>query len=412
MQPKEVNCVVYHRDCFDGFCSALAAYIVNPNIEFYSACYEEPPPYENIKGKNVLMCDFSYKSLEIKKIIDITNKFMIIDHHKTAEEELKNIPDEYKIFNMKHCGAYLTWKYFGHEIPKLVTLIQDQDLWTKLYPETQELVAYLKTIPFSFEKYVELIDENNLTKVINENKEILKCDEEEINEILKTTSTKITKILNDFYLVAYVNSDVHVSKLGEAMLKKYPLVNFSVISHKSKSGDSIKFSLRSNEEYSDVSEIAKIFGGGGHRNASGFTIQKWNNYYLPNTMENTTDFYDALSTITINVINWYGEQTHIVSINYSKYKFIIGRYLLQNRNNVQEYKHICEKLYNKKVEFDVSVSSVFFKKDVSEDSEYHFVVDKKCSKKQSKIFHENLLSHAKKIYTSHESGYEYIIATK
>ena len=32
------------------------------------------------------------------------------------------------------------------------------------------------------------------------------------------------------------------------------------------------FSLRSTDEGMDVSEIAKLYGGGGHRNAAGFTV--------------------------------------------------------------------------------------------------------------------------------------------
>ena len=32
------------------------------------------------------------------------------------------------------------------------------------------------------------------------------------------------------------------------------------------------FSLRSTDDGLDVSEIAKQYGGGGHRNASGFTV--------------------------------------------------------------------------------------------------------------------------------------------
>jgi nanoRNase/pAp phosphatase (c-di-AMP/oligoRNAs hydrolase) len=37
-------------------------------------------------------------------------------------------------------------------------------------------------------------------------------------------------------------------------------------------GDAYKFSLRSKEDGSDVSEVAANFGGGGHKNASGFRI--------------------------------------------------------------------------------------------------------------------------------------------
>ena len=37
-------------------------------------------------------------------------------------------------------------------------------------------------------------------------------------------------------------------------------------------GEGYKFSLRSKEDGADVSKIAAVFGGGGHKNASGFKV--------------------------------------------------------------------------------------------------------------------------------------------
>ena len=37
-------------------------------------------------------------------------------------------------------------------------------------------------------------------------------------------------------------------------------------------GNSAQFSLRSTEEGADVSEIAKMYGGGGHKHAAGFKV--------------------------------------------------------------------------------------------------------------------------------------------
>jgi nanoRNase/pAp phosphatase (c-di-AMP/oligoRNAs hydrolase) len=34
----------------------------------------------------------------------------------------------------------------------------------------------------------------------------------------------------------------------------------------------VSFSLRSSDDGEDVAEVAKQYGGGGHRNASGFTV--------------------------------------------------------------------------------------------------------------------------------------------
>ena len=110
LKHEDVNFVIYHADCFDGFCSALAAYLCNENVTFYPAKYKTEPPYDELVGKNVLICDFSYKYEQILKIMDFANKFVIIDHHKTSEIELKNILPSNKYFDMAHCGAYLTWK--------------------------------------------------------------------------------------------------------------------------------------------------------------------------------------------------------------------------------------------------------------------------------------------------------------
>ena len=56
-------------------------------------------------------------------------KIVILDHHITAQEALKDVP--YAIFDMNQSGVGLTWSYFFPEeqLPHFLAMIQDRDLW-------------------------------------------------------------------------------------------------------------------------------------------------------------------------------------------------------------------------------------------------------------------------------------------
>jgi oligoribonuclease NrnB/cAMP/cGMP phosphodiesterase (DHH superfamily) len=92
----------------------------------------------------------------------------ILDHHKTAEEELKDIDD--KIFDMHHSGAYLSWNYFydfdnenrsvvSSKVREFILLIEDRDLWTNKYGDKtlylfNALCEYLNCMKDSNEKII------------------------------------------------------------------------------------------------------------------------------------------------------------------------------------------------------------------------------------------------------------------
>ena len=46
-------------------------------------------------------------------------------------------------------------------------------------------------------------------------------------------------------------------------------------------GEGYVFSLRSDDNGLDVSEIAKQYGGGGHKHAAGFKLKSWLNTSIP-----------------------------------------------------------------------------------------------------------------------------------
>jgi oligoribonuclease NrnB/cAMP/cGMP phosphodiesterase (DHH superfamily) len=78
---------IYHGNCADGFGAAMAVWKkYGDNCEFYAGIYGEEPP--DCKDKNVIIVDFSYKKDVMMKIINDCKSLIVLDHHKSAEEEL------------------------------------------------------------------------------------------------------------------------------------------------------------------------------------------------------------------------------------------------------------------------------------------------------------------------------------
>ena len=92
-------------------------------------------------------------------MIEDANSLLIIDHHITAQNDLIEIPNENKIFDMNHSGAYLTWKYMFSDdnIPMLIRYIEDRDLWKHEVPDSKYFFARFKDLPFDFNIYNELL---------------------------------------------------------------------------------------------------------------------------------------------------------------------------------------------------------------------------------------------------------------
>src|SRR5436190_5043526 len=100
-----IDVVLYHGSCHDGYGSAFVVWLYykrkfgldRANSIRYLPCYYQkeaelsPEFLEKMAGKNILMCDFSYKYNQLLQLIAIAGSFMILDHHKTAEADLKEI---------------------------------------------------------------------------------------------------------------------------------------------------------------------------------------------------------------------------------------------------------------------------------------------------------------------------------
>lgn len=288
---NNINVVLYHSKCFDGFaCAFIVWYYYKHNFGIEAAnnilyipcmCQNELAEefinkfVNKFAGKNILMCDFSYNYEQLLKLMNVSNSFMILDHHKTAEAELRNVPNHLKIFDMKKSGCGITWEYFfpNHIMPLFLKHIQDRDIWTYIVPNTLEFVTYFYQQNFDFELWETYIDGIKVNEAVEIGKKWLGYQKEIIDKIIDSCAFEIVhEINNQRAIVAYCNAPYYKSDIGNKLFNKFPNADFSCVWDYDLYRNQTLFSLRSTDERMDVSAIAKKIGGGGHRNASGVMI--------------------------------------------------------------------------------------------------------------------------------------------
>lgn len=258
---------IYHSNCADGFGSAwvVRKALGEENIEFYPGVYQQDPP--DVTNKKVIFVDFSYKRPVLLQMAKQANTILIIDHHKSAIEDLIDLPDNVRtVFDLNHSGAMLTWKYFfpNEEPPQLLKHIEDRDLWKFELPNTREIQANLFSYPYNFDVWDKLM-EIPVENLITAGEAIERKHFKDIDELINVGQHRL--IINKINVPAcnlpYTMSSEagNMMSKGEAFAVCYTYVKDGVI-----------LSIRSQPNTTDVSEVAKTFGGGGHFSASGCRI--------------------------------------------------------------------------------------------------------------------------------------------
>ena len=264
VKPGNVDCVIYHADCTDGFGAAYSAWkLLGNRAEYYPCKHGTPPP--DVKGKTVVILDFSFDNGTIKKMIKESEALIVIDHHKSAMVELHDISNTY--FDMTKSGAMLAWEFFhpGKDPPKFIKYIQDRDLWKWELVYSKEFSAAFDMVPFEFEEFEKFEDDSVFDDAIKRGSYILAYSKTVVKKVCeKAVSRKYSG--KD---VLIVNSSHWMSEIGARLS---PDCDFAVIWYYDHNDRINKISLRSFHDHIDVSEIAKDFGGGGHRKAAGFQI--------------------------------------------------------------------------------------------------------------------------------------------
>lgn len=257
--------ILYHAQCPDGFGAAYAAWkALGTLAEYIPVAHHQPPPVLEDHAI-VYMVDFCYGKGILLDIVSKMEKVIVLDHHQSAEKEVKDIPLEHYpslsiTFDMQKSGAVLSWEYFHDTpVPSLLRYIEDKDLWRFHLPDSKEVTAAIRSYPMDFE----LWDSFEVDTLIKEGKVLLRYQTKVVEKLCGNAHI----IQLGGYKVPAVNSSILQSEIGNNLCKLYPSHPFGVVYFNI--GEKHYFSLRSVGEF-DVAAIAASQGGGGHRNAAGF----------------------------------------------------------------------------------------------------------------------------------------------
>ena len=264
IDPHSIDFVIYHGGCSDGFGACWAAHkLLGNKAAYFAGKHGAPPP--DVTGKNVAILDFSYDRNVIEAMLTQADTLIILDHHKTAAEKLGGLPALH--FDNFHSGAILSWNFFhpGKESPRFLRYIEDRDLWKWELPYSREFSAAFDMVPFDFFEFEKFEDDSVVDDAINRGKYILAYSKTVIKKIADHAIERRWRGKK----VMVVNSSHWMSEIGSKLAVDCDFVVIWYYDHENRK---TKVSLRSFHEDIDVSDIAQIYGGGGHKKAAGFDL--------------------------------------------------------------------------------------------------------------------------------------------
>lgn len=275
--------VIYHGNCADGFSAAWCFWRkYKDGADYVAGVYQQDPP--NVTGREVYLVDFSYKRPVVEAMLRTAGSVTLIDHHKTAIDDLlplkadmmatnnNGMGDNFGWFcDLNRSGATLAWDYLfpGEDRPLLLGHIEDRDLWRFKLPNTREIQANVFSYEYTFEQWDKLMsaDQAELLKMTVAGAAIERKHHKDIAELVAVCKRRMVIGGHDIPVASLpytLTSDAgHLMAQGEPFAACYW-----------DTADGRVFSLRSTDEGMDVSEVAKLYGGGGHVRASGFKVPR------------------------------------------------------------------------------------------------------------------------------------------
>jgi hypothetical protein len=267
----------YHAGCPDGFGAAWAVRRAWGEEARYEPCgHDEELRVAELRGATVAFVDMAPGNAPLRALSRVAERIVVLDHHLSSRDRFEadaSLGPELRReghvlhFDLEHSGAVLAWRHFhGPEpLPEILAYVEDQDLWRFELPRSREVNMAVTAYPRRFDVWDRLAA-MPVERLADEGAPILRAQRSEVERALATAQP----IWIGGLRLEAVNAPFHRAQIGHELASRAAHGHAAGAVYRV-SGRRVDVSLYSVGDF-DVAAVAARYGGGGHRNAAGFTV--------------------------------------------------------------------------------------------------------------------------------------------
>ena len=277
----------FHAGCPDGFGAVWSVWRAWGDDGHYVARgHDDSLDVARHEGDLVVFTDIAPPSAALAELAELAGKLVVLDHHVSARDRYRSHPEAENLvaagghtvhFDLDHSGAILAWNHFHPDEPPpdLLRYVEDQDLWSWKLPRSEEVNAAIASYPHDFQVW-EKLAARPIEQLADEGTPIVRANRMEVDRALHNAHTVC--VGND--RIEAVNARFQRAPIGHELAKRAAYGKAYGIVYRVQ-GQRVDASIYSIGDL-DVSKIAERYGGGGHRNASGFSIglDRWRDEFV------------------------------------------------------------------------------------------------------------------------------------
>lgn len=266
----------YHKSDLDGHCAGAIVKYRYPECEMIGVDYRDTMVNLDLgirRGEKIFVVDFCFDAIDMEDLYRNARLYWI-DHHKSSIEIMHRVGINSRgLQSTEKARCELTWKYLFPErdMPRAVRYIGRYDVWDH---QIQDVLPFQYGMREGIDTFPEapiwkcLLEEDlagTMTSNLVKTGEIILRYQDKQNEMYAKGMAYEAEF--EGLRAVVMNKPFANSKAFDAVYKPEKhdiMVLFGV-----KPGE-VKYTLFTDKPEVDVSEIAKKYGGGGHKGAAGF----------------------------------------------------------------------------------------------------------------------------------------------
>ena len=283
LDPSRPTLCLYHNDP-DGCCAAaVVRRAMGPALSLQPLEIGEPVPWDRIEAnEQVVLVDYSFTAADMQRL-KAGRRFVWVDHHISSigplAAAMAGIPGER---STEGAACVLAWRTFfpAEPVPQAVALIGDRDTWRMQFPETRpfgEGLIQEELDPANDALWAPLLDDDRgrVQQLIELGRVLYEARLASLARIVAHYGFETRFEGHRTLAVNHRGS----GDMGEYIRQAGYAIGYCYV--EVVRAGVLQTTVTLYSDGVDVSEIARKFGGGGHRGAAGFQFLRSDRPFPP-----------------------------------------------------------------------------------------------------------------------------------